>query len=31
VRVTVSDMRFAGRNGFSASTILPFVPPSSNN
>jgi inner membrane protein len=22
-RVTVSDMRFAGRNGFSASTILP--------
>ena len=23
VRVTVSDMRFAGRNGFSASTILP--------
>ena len=25
VRVTVSDMRFAGRNGFSASTILPAV------
>jgi inner membrane protein len=31
VRVTVSDMRFAGRNGFSASTILPLVPPPSNN
>ncbi len=25
VRVTVSDMRFSGRNGFSASTILPAV------
>ena len=25
VRVTVSDMRFAGQNGFSASTILPSV------
>jgi len=24
-RVTVSDMRFPGRNGFAASTILPAV------